>query len=216
METSPNEQTPAPAVSPERAALAEQLRTPPTNPAEASEQMTALMRRLLSDTGRLDHQVRYLSTHVNDCNSILTHDLQYLLGCIQVLFEHAHLELPVRQPPLLDAKVELLTEAEKPDGEILDLRAAYRSKPHPVFGHYELLLSDKAFDLNKLQAKVATRLIEAFAKLKADETLVEDEFYFVRLHTIHPTPISADAVAVDPTTYAPTETPEAPTHDDAS
>lgn len=196
-------------------AAAEILSSTPKTQAEANEQMSQLLRRLISDTGRHEQQIRYLSEHGNQVTSILSQDMQYLLSCIRMLFEHEHLEMPVRQPPLLDAKVELIKSEDKDPAEQLDLQVALRTRPHPIYGAFDAILAGKPFDMGSLQDKISERLIEAFGQLDAAGTLVRDEFYYVRLHAVHAVPVGEGATAVDPATLKPATPTKEASHDNA-
>lgn len=188
---------------PTREELAQMMSNPPRTPKEANDQLTQLLRRLVSDMGRHENQIQYLGRHIQDNDSQDLEALQYIQNCLQVLFEHLHLPMPQRRPPLLDAKVELIAPSDKSEDEELEMRAAYNSKPHPVRGHYEILLGDQSITLDSLHPKIAVRLVEAFGKLLEDETLVESEFYFVRLHTVHNRPINEHTVQVRADTLEP-------------
>ncbi len=200
---SPEQSADAPILT--REELAQTLANPPRTPKEANDQLTQLLRRLVSDTGRHENQIQYLGRRLQDNDQQDQEHLQYIEACLRVLFEHLHLEMPQRRPPILDAKVELIAPSEKDEAEQLEMRAAYNTKPHPVRGHYEILLGEQSVALDDLHPKVVVRLVEAFGKLLEAGTLEESEFYFVRLHTVHSRPIDERAVQVRADTLEPVD-----------
>lgn len=195
---------PTPARASAHDELTKMLAKKPTSQQEATEQMTAMLRRLIGDSSRHEAQIQFLGRSQSDSNLVIGEQLGYLEQCIRMLFEHAHIDMPKRQPTIVDAKIELVAPADLKD-EQLDMRAAYSVKPHPVRGHYEVILGDDTLPVNKLHPKVLTRLVEAFEVKIQDETLVDGEFYFVRVHTIHNEPTGEGSIAIDRTTLEPTK-----------
>lgn len=178
-------------------ALAAMLGEKPTTPQEANEQLTAMLRRLISESSRHEAQIQYVGRVVTDSNLAISDHTQYLEQCIRLLFDQMHLDMPKRQPAVVDAVVELVAESELAKGEQLDMRCAWSSKAHPVRGNYEVILNNETCDLKKFHPKVVARLVEAFGQKINDGTIVDGEFYYVRLRTLHNEPVDDSSVLVD-------------------
>lgn len=194
--------TPSAAPAPQPAAataagdLAAMLSNKPKSPQEAQEQLTAMLRRLITEGSRHDAQIQYLGRSMSDSNMAVGDHMQYLESCLRVLFEQMHLDMPKRQPAIVDAKVELVSAEDLKD-EPLAMRAAYSAKPHPVRGNYEILVGDDAMPATKLHPKVLGRLIEAFEKKIEDKTIEDGEFYYVRIYTIHNEPVGENSIKIE-------------------
>ncbi|WJJ55241.1 hypothetical protein [Xanthomonas phage RTH11] len=177
-----------------------QQRLQDLSPEEQRKQAQVLMGRLISEVSRVSAQAGFLLKTGQTQYSEVTGRLDYLDACVAMIAEALHIELPKRLPPLLDATVELLTEAEVPAGENWELQAVAHAKSHPVYGKIEVVIGvgeeARSESVERMHPAVAARLKEAFAAREAAGTLVYGYFYTVRLHMVHAGAIDESSVAL--------------------
>jgi len=176
--------------------------TPALSEAERREQGRQFAGKMLGDIARLNNQVAFLHDQNQSHFQEISDQLIFQHECIRVLFEHAHLPMPVRQPRLVDAKIELIAPADATDEDkTLELKVAVHKKAHPVFGNVELILgvgSDAStITIDKLNPLVGQRLQESIAELKATKKLKYGQYYFVKTLLFHARPVTEDSQPVN-------------------
>lgn len=166
-------------------------------PEERQQQFQAFMVKIMGDVARVRAQTEYSSRHFTNLFNDAHERMDYIEGCLHLLFDALHLEMPPRVPKLLDAKVEIVT-GDLNEGEVCEFRVAYSATAHPVFGNFQYLVGPEG-DANianpsQLNPVLVKRIEETFATFRETELFADGKFYYVRLFLLHSQPVSDASV----------------------
>lgn len=185
--------------------------TPASTPEERAKQFQAFMAKVMGDLSRTRLQIDYTARHFHGEIVELHGRIDHIEGVLGMICEALHIEMPKRQPKLIDAKVDLTAELN--EGEVCELRAAWSATKHPIFGHYQLILGGaddaQAANSSQFHPLVMQRIDEAFTALRQSADFVDGQFYYVRLGLIHAQPISEASVPLNTGAVAEAEAPAA-------
>lgn len=174
--------------------------TPEALEKNKQEQAKQFMGKVLGDLSRLNNQVEFLNDRSTNLFNETGDQLEYLYSCLAGLYEHLHIPMPVRQPRLVDVKVELVTAEELTPEDNWEMTVAYHEKPHTVLGHYEVIMgsgTDATIQhIDKLHPLLRQRLIEAIDARREAGQLVNGCTYTVKTMFYHSGPINADSKPV--------------------
>lgn len=168
------------------------------SPTEMRELGKQFMQNVLSHLSRNDAQIAFMHRHNERLVADINDNFDYMNRCLTMLFAGLHLEMPVRTPRLMDAEVELVAELDS--GEVCEMQSSYSTKPHPTFGNIQIVIGvgneAKTYGINGVHPIVAARLKHAFETLRESKTLVDGQFYYVRLKLFHAQPLGDESTKI--------------------
>lgn len=147
-------------------------------PKEANQQMAALLSRLVGDTSRHESQIRYLSQQNGQQVELINQSLEYIQTCLNVLFNHLHLDLPRLAPKIVGAQVTLHNpdDVEVKEGESVVLIARL-TEPHPVRGLWDVAIDNDSASLESFHPIVREKIIAAFDDFSQHKGYVPGKLY---------------------------------------